>query len=336
MRVGGYGMTKASFTLHGGNLSDARTVFGEGDQSWLDLSTGINPVSWPGTSRINCDWQALPEPQLLAILEAAAARHFGVTPDLCCAVPGSDLALRLLGKALDVPAAFLAPGYSGHSAVWSDSQPVADFDALPDEALALLLANPNNPDGCIYTPERLLRWHDSPAGENRWLVVDEAFADATPDISLAAHIAPHRRLIILRSFGKFFGLAGLRLGFVLAPPEIIAGFRRMLGDWPLSSAALAIGTAAYEDSDWILKTRNDLEVRANRLDALLESHGLSTIGACPHFRLIENDNAEEIFRLLARKAILTRPFDYEPRWLRLGVPASNVDFARLREALADG
>lgn len=326
----------AAFTRHGGNLAQARAVFGEGAGSWLDLSTGLNPAPWPGATGVAHDWRALPDPGELAALEAKAARHFGVAADLCCAVPGSDIALRLLGTVLGVPGAYLIPGYSGHAAAFSGGTPLSGFDAVQDGPLALLLANPNNPDGSIVAPGTLATWHDRLAAEGGWLVVDEAFADATPAISMASRVGDDGRLIVLRSFGKFFGLAGVRLGFVLAPPPVIAAFRRMLGDWPVSAAALAIGRAAYGDRDWIDEARRELPRRAARLDAVLRDNGFQPRGACPHFRLIETDQAGILFTRLARHGILTRPFDQAARWLRLGVPADEADLGRLAQGLADG
>jgi cobalamin biosynthetic protein CobC len=166
--------------------------------------------------------------------------------------------------------------------------------------------------------------------------VDEAFVDASPDHSLAAEIGDDVPLILFRSFGKFFGLAGLRLGFVLGPSSLIAAFRARLGAWPVSSAALAIGTAAYRDQAWIVETRARLTADKAALDAVLNGHGFAPIGESPLFRLIETEDAQALFDRLARHAILTRPFDYDPRWLRLGLPGSREGLDRLDRALRDG
>lgn len=326
----------AAFTRHGGDLASARATFGDHGDDWLDLSTGINPIPWQGADTACPDWRALPDRQQLAALEEVAARHFGVAAEHCCAVPGSDMALRLLDRVLDMPGAYLWPSYGGHAAAFARAQPLATFQAPPSEAMALLLANPNNPDGRTVAPETLLEWQDWLAAKRGWLVVDEAFADATPAHSIARHVGASCRLIILRSFGKFFGLAGLRLGFVLAPPIVIAALRRLLGDWPVSAAALAIGTSAYADHLWIAMAQQALPRRAARLDAVLRRHNLTFVGGCPHFRLIEDIRARSLFDGLARQGILARPFDYAPTWLRLGVPADEADFARLDAALSDG
>ncbi len=196
----------------------------------------------------------------------------------------------------------------------------------------LVLANPNNPDGHIFSREALR----GVARREGWLVVDEAFADSDPAISMAGDVAEDRRLLVFRSFGKFFGLAGVRLGFMIAPLAQAEALRRRLGSWPVSALAVAYGTAAYRDTAWIAHARRSIIARADRLDALLERHGLQGRGACALFRLVESDDAPAIFERLARAGILTRQFDHAPRWLRFGVPGEDSAFERLDRALGDG
>ena len=328
-----------AFTHHGGALAEAVRHFGGSATDWLDLSTGINPSPWPG--RVEADWRHLPDRGALLAMEAAAAAHFGVAPDLCCAVPGSEMALRIIGWIIGRiiggqagQGAYHWPSYRTHAAAFPDGMAVAE--GLPEDHRALLLANPNNPDGRVTPEASLCAWHRELAGRDGWLVVDEAFADATPDVSVARHVGTWSRLIVLRSFGKFFGLAGLRLGFVLGPAEVMAMLRALLGDWPVCAGALAAGKEAYRDAAWIAQARLDLAARAGRMDALLARAGVKALGQCPHFRLIEDAHAHDLFTRLARARILTRPFDYDPRWLRLGIPAADQDWARLEQALSNG
>lgn len=325
-----------SFSFHGGRLTDAMAQFGMGDAPWIDLSTGINPHGWPGADNLAMDWQALPDAGALDDLEAAAAAHFGTDRAHVCAVPGTEIGLRMLGDILPGPAIHAQPSYRTHGEMIPHSRPVALTDLTRAEEATIILANPNNPDGRITSSATLLGWLEARRGERTWLVVDEAFADATPEISLAAHVDGEQRLIIFRSFGKFFGLAGVRLGFVLGPRALIAQYRQRLGSWPLSAAALAIGTAAYRDADWIAAMRIGLRERAAALDAVLARRGFSAVGDCPLFRLIETADAAALFERLAGRAILTRPFDYDSRWLRLGLPADREGLDRLDMALADG
>ncbi|RVU05951.1 aminotransferase class I/II-fold pyridoxal phosphate-dependent enzyme [Novosphingobium umbonatum] len=328
----------ADFTHHGGGLAQAVVDYGGHASDWLDLSTGINPVPWPversGVEAI--DWHRLPEAGAVAELEIAAARHFGVEPRHCCAVPGSELGMRLLGRLLGGRAAYGWPAYRSHGDVFADAVAWLDLTpTLPQGCANLLLANPNNPDGRMLPVEALQVWQEQCSQRRGWLVVDEAFADACPEISMAAQVGDTARLIVLRSFGKFFGWAGLRLGFVLGPSVVLDELRALLGDWPLGAAALAYGAAAYRDSDWTAQARRDLARRARRMDELLACHGWKTLGHCPHFRLIEDAAAPRIFTTLARHHILPRPFDYRPDWLRLGIPAGEADWARLEQALGD-
>ena len=324
---------KPRWTWHGGGVAAARAHFG--GQDWLDLSTGINPYSWPGASSVEADWRRLPEEDDLRTLEAAAAAHFGADPDHVCALPGTEIGLRLIGDLLPGPARHLIPSYRTHGEVMEGGMPVARAHLADADGATLILANPNNPDGRLLTRATLLDLLDR-RGATGWLVVDEAFADCHPAHSLTAEVAEDRRLLIFRSFGKFFGLAGVRLGFVMGPRALIAQYRRRLGSWPLSAAALAIGTAAYRDADWCASMRICLREQAEALDAVLARRGFKAMGACPLFRLIEAADAAALFERLARQAILTRPFDYAPRWLRLGLPANREVLDRLDRALADG
>ncbi len=317
----------ARWTWHGGGLQAARAHFGD-NYTWLDLSTGINPNPWPDAEGLAIDWARLPEEADLRALERAAADYFGTGAEHVCALPGTEVGLRLIGDVLPGAAHYLAPSYRTHGDMFGGAAPLAPDALAQDGDRTLVLANPNNPDGRIVARESLL-------AHRGWLVIDEAFADTTPEISLAAEIADARQLLIFRSFGKFFGLAGLRLGFVLGPRAIIARFRAKLGAWPVSAAAITLGTAAYRDAAWIAAERQDLARQAAQLDAVLERHGLPVIGKCPLFRLVETDDSAALFERLARRAILTRPFDYDPRWLRLGLPGSDAALARLDAALHD-
>jgi len=319
-----------AWTWHGGGLETAKRHFGDGD--WIDLSTGINPRPWPGAAEMTFDWQRLPDPPALARLEAVAASYFGVAAQHVCAVPGTEIGLRLVGSLIGGPAQHVAPGYRTHGDMIAGSMAI-DGTAAQNSAGNMILANPNNPDGRTIDADRVRELLD---GRNGWLLVDEAFADVDPLVSVARSVDDAEKLIVFRSFGKFFGLAGVRLGFVVAPQAIVAALRDRLGAWPLSAAAIAIGNAAYADVDWIAATRQRLPEEATALDAMLAQQGFQPVGACPLFRLIEAENAHALFQRLARCAILTRPFSDRPRWLRIGLPADASALTRLEAALADG
>jgi cobalamin biosynthetic protein CobC len=323
----------SGFTWHGGRLSEAQARYGGDD--WIDLSTGISPLMWPGAEAVALDWRALPEPGALAALEEAAAAHFGVDQAHVCTVPGSEMGLRLVGRMLDLPGRWLTPSYRTHCEIFAQGHAVRHGEEAQGE-VALLLANPNNPDGRIVAPDRLRQWLDGLERTGGWLIVDEAYADAVPQCSLAAEVGDGRRLILLRSFGKFFGLAGVRLGFLVGPRAIMSQARRLIGDWPVSTAAIAFGRAAYRDRVWIAEARAFQQAGAARMDALLARQGMKARGQCPLFRLIEGQDGAALFERLARHALLSRPFEENSGWLRLGLPGDESAWARLGRALADG
>ncbi len=319
--------------IHGGRIDLAAACYPDAPRPWLDLSTGINPCAWPTDRVPTVDLHTLPSPAAIADLEDVAATAFGTTADRVVALPGSELGLRMLA-ALDLPSPvrFVVPSYATHAEAIDVAVPIAR-DAIETVADGtLLLANPNNPDGQCDTPQRLL----TIARSGAFLIVDEAFADVAPGSNLVPLLLPDDRAIVFRSFGKFFGLPGVRLGFMIGPPEHVAEMRQRLGSWPISAHAVAYGTAAYRDAEWIAAARVSIGERAERLDTMLARHGLQACGDCALFRLIETDAAPAVFERLAQVGILTRTFDHSPRWLRMGVPGSDEAFARLDEALGGG
>ena len=327
-------MTQAEsgFGRHGGRLGDAMRAYPDAPTPWLDLSTGINPRAWGPRDSIAVDAGPLPDVAALARLEASAARVFGTDPARVVAVPGSEVALRLLGP-LGLPQPFTAvtPTYGTHREIASEE--IARSGLAAPRAGTLVIANPNNPDGRTLPASVVYALALRQQTQGGWLVVDEAFADATSEVSVAFTPEDDPPLVVLRSFGKFFGLAGVRLGFLIAPPAIARRMRALLGDWPVSAHAIAWGTAAYEDWAWIAGMRGWLSGTAALLDTLLARHGLTAEGDCPLFRLIRHPEARTIFERLARAGILTRPFDHRADWLRFGLPGSEADFDRLDRAL---
>ncbi|RXZ35696.1 pyridoxal phosphate-dependent class II aminotransferase [Sphingomonas desiccabilis] len=322
--------------FHGGCLDAAARYFPDAPRPWLDLSTGINPDAWEAPSASTIDLRALPSAQALARLEATAGTAFGARHLPVAALPGTELGLRLLGRlGLPRPYRHVAPGYRTHAAALPGSTAISPDRIDEVGGGTLLLANPNNPDGRLVPPDRLLDLARRLGRAGGVLLIDEAFADAAPEASVLPRLAPEDRVLVFRSFGKFFGLAGLRLGFVSGAADLIGEMREQLGSWPVSAPAIALGTAAYADTDWILGTRRRLAARCEELDETLRRHRLYPKGSCPLFRLIETPAAPVIFEHLAQRGILTRPFDYAPDWLRIGLPANAEAVTRLDRALTD-
>lgn len=322
---------------HGGDLAAAIATYDGRRGDWLDLSTGINPHAYPIPALPPEAWTHLPQGDAEAALRGAAAGCYGV-PDPACIVPapGTQALIQWLAR-LTAPGtvAVVGPTYGEHAAQWRlAGHTVREVAEAGDHAQAavLIVVNPNNPDGRIVPRRDLLAIADRRAAHGRLTIVDEAFADVAPHASIA-DAAGLPGLVILRSFGKVFGLAGLRLGFALASPVPAQRLREALGPWPVSGPALAIGALALADTGWIAAMRTQLATEAAQLDAVLAAAGLTVVGGTPLFRLIATAEAPAIYARLARRHILTRPFDYRPDWLRLGLPGDTGRLGRLAEGL---
>ena len=308
---------------HGGRIAVAAARFPSAPQPWLDLSTGISPWAYPVGEIDPSTWRNLPSDDDLAELETAAADAFGgVSPDQIVAVPGTDFAIRLLAKHFSAQrVGIVGPTYGGYQSAWPDAKIVSFAKARGADLL--VCANPNNPNGAITQKTQLQRLRNM-------RIVDEAFADAMPEHSLL----PHRNgAIVLRSFGKFFGLAGVRLGFVIADRPLAKELRARLGDWPISGPAIAIGTRAYRDIEWQTRQRDRLITASHQLTLLLTNSGLVIVGGTQLFQLVSHTEAPSLFVHLAQSGILVRPFAEQPNWLRFGIPGTDFDFDRLAAAL---
>jgi cobalamin biosynthetic protein CobC len=320
---------------HGGRLTEARRLFPGAPEPWVDLSTGINPVPYPLPDLSPDCFTRLPEPDAEHALRAIAARAYGAADAaLVAAAPGTQMLIDLIPRLWPARGvAVLGPTYAEHAHAWAKQgarvSTVGAFDAL-DGAEVAVVVNPNNPDGQRTPPARLLGLADRMAARGGLLLVDEAFADLE-GAGIAAAL-PHPGLIVLRSFGKTYGLAGLRLGFALAGPERAAAIRAALGPWAVSGPALAIGARALADGDWLAATAARLAAECRDLDALLAAAGPRVVGGTKLFRLAEGD-APAMFGRLGEAGIFVRRFAEHPRWLRFGLPGTPEAWARLRRVL---
>ncbi len=332
---------------HGGDLGDAIASYGGEESDWIDLSTGINPRPWPWREALSDDiWRVLPSRKALAELLDAARKTYNVPKSLAItAAAGTEALIARLPSILpNGDVAILSPTYSSHETHWRRSgrrvTPVgslqsAEFEAARGEASIILLVNPNNPDGRTRQPQRLIELARTLAHKNGFLIIDEAFADVTPEISILPHLAhaPELPVIVLRSFGKFYGLAGLRLGFAIGSEKVTSLLAADFGGWSISGPALAIGAQALRDEDWRNMTRQRLRDDAAKLDDVIRKAGVNVLGGTDLFRLLRCENAAQLHRHLAQKRIWTRFFDFDPTIIRLGLPANNAELAAVAAAL---
>jgi cobalamin biosynthesis protein CobC len=316
---------------HGGNLDLAVQRFGGRAQDWIDLSTGINRQPYPVGEVEARYWSLLPSRSDIESLHRAAQQAYATKAPIL-ALGGAQAAIQLLPfLSSRGQARILAPTYNEYAAVLSaaawEVAEVSDLEGLAGADLAVVV-NPNNPDGRRHEANELLALVPR-VGR---LIVDESFADAVPDLSLAPE-AGRPGLLVLRSFGKFYGLAGLRLGFALGSEADIAALAAMAGPWPISGAAIAIGRRALLDRDWARATSTRLARDCLRLDAEVRSQGWQLVGGTSLFRLYETGEARTAQERLARGQIWSRIFEQRPGWLRLGLPGNETEWARFVAAL---
>jgi cobalamin biosynthesis protein CobC len=316
---------------HGGNLDLALQRFGGRLDDWIDLSTGINRQPYPLPKLEPRHWGALPSRSEIEALHDVAREAYGTSAPII-ALAGAQAAIQMLPR-LSSPgrARIVAPSYNEYAAAlgaagW-DVAEVADLAALAGADLAIVV-NPNNPDGRRHDPAALLAL-SSRVGR---LVVDESFADSAPELSLARE-AGQSGLLILRSFGKFYGLAGVRLGFALGSEADISALAALAGPWPVSGTAIAIGQCALCDRDWAAATSARLVGEAQRLDGHIQAQGWTLVGGTPLFRLYDTGDADAAQARLAAAQIWSRVFAGRPGWLRLGLPGDETEWARLAAAL---
>ncbi len=321
---------------HGGDLSEMVRRLGLPEADWLDLSTGINPRPWQAPTPPPAVWQRLPERG--DGLAEAAERYYGTSALL--PVPGSQVALSMLpwlrGRSR---VGIIAPGYSEHGAAWAR----AGHDVVPLSVPqlsggvgtafdVLVVVNPNNPDGTYFDPDKLLEWRNAVVSRGGWMIVDEAYVDATPEYSLAPY-CPLPGLVVLRSIGKFFGLAGMRIGFALGPLTLLERLEEAMGPWTVNGPARWVARQALEDTTWQSRTREQLPREAERLGELLARHFNQRIVGTPLFRTVLTPRAPAVHEALASEAILVRLLDRQDG-LRFGLPPDPGSYERLDEALA--
>jgi cobalamin biosynthetic protein CobC len=319
---------------HGGRLRKAALEYGIAEADWLDLSSGLAPWPFPIPEIPLRAWARLPETD--DGLEQAACDYYGAAQVL--PVAGSQMAIQLLPRLRRAgKVGVLSPCYAEHAEAWRRNGYIVrevleqEVDFFLDRLDVLVVVNPNNPTGLSLSPSRLLDWHSRLAQRGGWLVVDEAFMDNTPQLSIAP-FANQVGLIVLRSFGKFFGLAGVRLGFVLAERKLLKLLAEQVGPWAVSGPTRVLGQACLQDTEGHARQRLRSDEASQRLAALLERYDLKPQGGCALFQWLITERAEELHEFMARRGILLRLFTNNSS-LRFGLPADAAEEARLEQAL---
>jgi cobalamin biosynthesis protein CobC len=324
--------------VHGGDIDDVRRRYPGAPEPWIDLSTGINPIPYPFASVPPQAWSRLPtDADRRALLESAARRYQVGDLASIVAAPGTQALVQLLPRCVKpCRVAILGPTYEEFALCWRRQghavHDVAEFDALAGGDVAVVV-NPNNPTGKSLPRAALCSLAASLASRGGMLLVDEAFIEAgNAAESVAPDLPPGT--VVLCSFGKIYGLAGVRLGFVVAAADFAARLRAELGPWAVSGPAIALGIGALEDDAWLACARQRLARDGARLDAMLQRANCSIVGGTLLFRLAAAAEAAALADRLARHGIHVRRFAYAPSWLRFGLPGSDEAWHRLDAALA--
>ncbi|MBX4870817.1 MULTISPECIES: threonine-phosphate decarboxylase CobD [Rhizobium] len=336
--------------FHGGGITAAAATFGGRPEDWLDLSTGINPCPTALPEIPKKAWHRLPDSYLVDEARRAAGDYYGSGKILPLPVPGTQSVIQLLPRLLtegggartdgkvamvDNRVAVVAPTYGEYTRAFISAgfavDTVGDVAAIGARHRLAVVVNPNNPDGRTWPVETLIGLHDRMKAANGLLVVDEAFGDAVPALSLAGNMQRLSNLVIFRSFGKFFGLAGLRLGFAIAHEDILKRFEEWLGPWAVSGPALSIAGSLLRSD--VSPIRRLIDERAAALHSVLTGVGLQVAGRTALFALVDHARASDIYTHLGRHHILVRKFDYAPAWLRFGLTPGPAADLRLGEVL---
>lgn len=336
--------------LHGGDLCAAERHFGRPAEGWVDMSTGINPWAYVFDPLPEACWQRLPEADSYGALIEVARHYYGngestAIPDgTLIAAPGTQALIQWLARVRPTGrVGVVSPTYGEHARAWRHAgHRVETLDAPEDGAGdcdVVIVVNPNNPDGRVWNADRLCLLGERMHARGGWLIVDEAFADVMPECSVAGR-ATDGGIIVLKSFGKFFGLAGVRLGFAVASRKLCERLLDVFGPWHVSGPALEIARQALSDARWVDDTRARLKESMSHLDGLLRNAGLMPIGGTDLFRLVRVPQsghgiprAFRLFEALARSGILVRRFDDHADWLRFGLPGAPRQWSRFEKSL---
>jgi len=324
--------------LHGGNLLLARQAYPKAPEPWIDLSTGINPICYPIPSLSAASWTRLPEENAVLALESIAASAYGArSAALTVAAPGTQALIELLPRLFPAKrVGILGFTYSEHAICWRRAGAVVETVAHLADLVSYdvaILVNPNNPDGRYVPVPDVLTLAEAMAARGGRLIIDEAFVDVLFEGASLVPYLPEAGAIVLRSFGKTYGLAGVRLGFAIAGLEDAALIRAAMGLWAVSGLALEVGSQALDDREWLKQTRESLISNAVRLDGLLRKAGLKGVGGTPLYRLVSTDDAALWFNRFAEAGILVRAFRDKPQWLRVGLPGDADEWALLEQRL---
>jgi cobalamin biosynthetic protein CobC len=336
---------------HGGNLLEIIHLYGGDRADWVDLSTGVSPFPYPVPMIPIAAWHHLP--QTNDGLETTAAQYYQSALEPLV-VAGSQAAIMALpglllntltpnrNKNTSGRVAIPRVGYKEHQHAWQKEWDIELYNDFPsaqtiERCDVVLVINPNNPSGFHFSRKALLDLHLQVSTKGGWLIVDEAFIDCSVESSLLSHEVTFDNLIVLRSVGKFFGLAGARVGFVFAPVELLNELNHELGPWTVAGPSRWVVKQALLDTKWQKQTQIKLNKSIKRLQQLLSQYFTATplmvkFSGTTLFITTYLDQAATVHQRLCSKKVYTRLCD-EGDSIRFGLPASDSEWTKLEGAL---
>ncbi len=324
---------------HGGDIIWAANTFGIPHENWLDLSTGISPWSWPCENMPIEPFRTLPPND--DQLRETARKYYACDVEHILPVPGAQFLISMIPFWVKKGRVALPSiGYREHLNAWIKAGHDTVFYRDPHEIFSMIekgdlnyivIINPNNPTSEKMSPDTVLAIQSQlrqKHGQNRLLVLDEAFSDSFPELALP-NTERDSNTLVLRSFGKFFGLAGVRLGFFIANPKWLSKFRDVHGPWLVSHPALWLASRALADTPWINQQRRRIKAQSEALRGfLLEHYDDAMIRSSDLFQTVFA-SADELYRdflAFAQQGILLRYQSYgdHSAWLRFGLPGETM------------
>ncbi|MBO6918350.1 MAG: threonine-phosphate decarboxylase [Rhizobiaceae bacterium] len=320
---------------HGGNLEEAIKVYGGERSEWIDISTGISPFTTPMPEISLDDWQRLPEPSSLSELAHLAQRYYGADQK-CVVTSGSQFVINHLPDLLEGDVGIVEPTYGEYAGAFARQNrhftSISSIDDIGD-VQSIILANPNNPTGRVFSRDELLNLAAKLSARGGYLVVDEAFCDVCDQAAMLSGNSIDN-LIVLRSFGKFFGLAGARIGFVFAQDNILHQIEQLQGPWAISGPSMAVAKHVLMSNHIHQDLLKKITTRHTDMLNMLKDTGVEIIGGTKLFMLVGHENAIDLHAYLLKHKILTRKFSYHSKWLRLGLTRDQEEDGRLRDAIS--
>lgn len=330
---------------HGGNKNEAARAYGIEPAEMIDLSTGISPNPYPlSLSQLDLsDLIELPQEDKAASLKNIMRKAWSVPDSAEIALASGSGALISLIPHIhkgDMRQVYCPePAYSEHPMAWQR----AGFRMIPYEAgtipeiylnktAAIIAVQPGNPMGHCASPDAWLELMEKAAAHKVMIIMDEAFIDLMPEQSLVPYLG-RKGLIVIRSFGKFYGLAGVRLGAAIGHPDDITALEDLLGPWPVSAMAVQFAAEAMSDHGWADDQRDWCATQMASLKKELMARGITIIGGTDLYVLIEIEDAKTLQDKLARAGFWTRIFEHYPNWMRLGLARDDAATTRFLKAL---